>query len=876
VVNNLCFVRDGRLVVGLRQHPAAASSRTDPAEVSVRRTRAVDVVLRAARSPILFGGLVGKLTAEFPATPDSVIEKMLDELLAQRVLITSLRPPMTATDSLGHVVAELIAVGAEQVPPVAPLVRDLREVQAWLSRHDRACSPAAAGKLRALVSWSMSAITDVEQPLNVDIEVDLGVVLPRAVAHEAERAAGALARLTSHPFGSPLWRDYHARYLERYGIGANVPVRELVDADTGLGFPAGYRDSLLELPVPRSSERNRRLLALAQNAARDHSIEVLLDDRAIVDLGAEELAKVHWQPHIELSFRVHAPSKDALDRGDFDLVVGGVSRAAGTMSGRFLDLLDPADRERMSRAYSRLPTVNDDALPVQVSCPPLYMRTENVTRSPSVLAHVVSIAEYRGPGEELIPVDDLAVIGDAQRLYLWSCSRGRPVEPTVFSAVELTNFAHPLVRFLCEISKARAATCGPFSWGVASRLSFLPRIRYGRTILSPARWTVTAADLAGPDSPWSDWVDGVARWRRRAIVPGAVYLGTADRRIRLDLDEPAHLQLLRSELDRGGRAILHEAPDASAFGWFDGRAHEIVVPLACTSKHVWPPIPRQPPGPVISRDHGHLPGSGEWLFAKLYGHPDRHAAILAKIPDLLVAWDDPPQWWFLPYRDPNNHLRLRIRLPTVEAFGDAARHVGTWAANLRSLGLIGRMQLDTYYPEAGRFGSGPAMTAAEAVFAADSVAAIVQRSTVTQRGAAHQHAITVASLVDVCTSFLGNIEGMRWLIDHIAKESVPAPAREVYDQAMYLADPRERWATIRALPGGEHIVAAWMRRRAALVAYRDTIIATGEIDPNSVLSALLHLHCVRMAGIGQDCERACHRLARVAALSWTARTQGTA
>lgn len=89
------------------------------------------------------------------------------------------------------------------------------------------------------------------------------------------------------------------------------------------------------------------------------------------------------------------------------------------------------------------------------------------------------------------------------------------------------------------------------------------------------------------------WVEGVAQWRRRAIVPDAVYLGADDRRIRLDLAEPAHLHLLRSELDRHEHATLHEAPNSDAFGWFDGRAHEIIVPLASTSKPGWPPVPRR-------------------------------------------------------------------------------------------------------------------------------------------------------------------------------------------------------------------------------------------------------------------------------------------
>jgi len=249
VLNNLSFVRDGRLVVDCQQQPVG-SARSVPAEVSVRHTRAVETVMQAARSPIGVGDLAGKLIADFPGTPESVIEGRLAELVAQRILVTSLRPPMTVTDPLAYVLGELTVVGAEEVPQAVLLFEELREVHVVLSRHNRSSSPAVGRDLRSFVSRRMAAISSTERPLTVDLRVDCALVLPRAVAREAETAAVALTRLTPYPYGSPAWRDYHTRFLERYGIGALVPVLEILNADIGLGFPAGYRDSLLELHVP--------------------------------------------------------------------------------------------------------------------------------------------------------------------------------------------------------------------------------------------------------------------------------------------------------------------------------------------------------------------------------------------------------------------------------------------------------------------------------------------------------------------------------------------------------------------------------------------------------------------------------------------------
>ncbi|MGH3854962.1 MAG: lantibiotic dehydratase, partial [Pseudonocardiaceae bacterium] len=635
VRNNLAFVRDGRLVVGCQQQTGIPNG-TEPAEVSVRHTAAVRTVLRTAQDPIRLGDLAGKLATDFPDRPNSVINGMLAELVAQGILITSLHCPMTTTDPLEYVIEALAAAGADTVPVVADLLGALREIHTDLIRHNRgAARPELRRDLRADAVRKMTAIVSAERPVTVDLQLDCGVVLPHAVAREAETTGAALVRLTPNPFGSPAWQDYHGRFLDRYGLRALVPVGELLNVESGLGFPAGYRDSrVTPLHRPGLSERDGALLTLAQNAALQQNTEIVLSDKIIADLAMGDAAVVRAQPHTEIRFRVHAPTLDALDRGEFELAITGVSRAAGTTTGRFLHLFDTDDRERMFNTYTGLPTVSENALPVQLSCPAVHARTENVTRSPVVLPHLLTLAEHHPCGDNVIPLDDLAVSADVERLYLVSLSQRRPVEPMVFSAVELTNHAHPLLRFLCEISTARLAACIPFSWGAASRLPFLPRVRYRRSILSPATWALSATDLPGPTAPWREWVNSLSAWRERSRAPAGVYLGEGDRRMRLDLDEAAHLHVVRAELDRSGHTTVREAPDPSAFGWIDGRAHDIVIPLASTAR---PVPPRAWSGRAISREHGHLPGSGDWLYVKLYAHPDRCTAILTThLPSLLA------------------------------------------------------------------------------------------------------------------------------------------------------------------------------------------------------------------------------------------------
>lgn len=871
VANNMCMVRGDRLVL-LRQRtgsepPGVAS------EVSVRRTRPVESAVARAQSPVRFTDLASALAAQSGQTPQPV-ERMLTELVSLGVLLTSLHPPMTVTDALGHVVDHLTAVDADGIPGVADQIQDLRAIYSAVKRHNSACSRSARHQARVQASRWMNALCDrVEQPLVVNLRMDGTLILPEKIAQEAERAASALLRLTSRPSGAPAWQAYHAHFVDRYGVGALVPVLDLVNEDTGLGFPAGYRGSLPTSAWASLTARDLQLLKLAQQAVIDGSKEVVLDDRTIDEIAADVQTVGRMPPHFELCCQIHAPTREAFDRGEFHLVVVSAARAAGTTTGRFLDLLDTSDRDRMVDVYARLPTAVAGASPVQVSCPPLSRRTDNVARVPTVLPDISSLGEHRSPGSSMIPLEDLVVSADAQRLYLMSLTRQRIVEPTFLHAVEFRNHTHPLARFLGEITTAQSAACLPFSWGAASMLPFLPTVRYGRVILAPARWNMDTSDMPPLDASWSEWNRNFSQLRHRLRIPDAVVLGGDDRRIRLDMGVPLHRALLRSHLERTGRAVLHEAPDSNAFGWCDGRPHEVVLPLARTA----PAVRSSGRGRVLrtaGRDHGHLPGASEWLFVKLYGAPTRQADVLTThLPHLLEMWDDPPAWWYVRYRDPEPHLRLRLRLSGSDArtLGAAVQRVGTWVSDLRRAGLVTRLQLDTYFPETGRFGTGAALEAVESVFVADSAAAVAELR-YAAKGVVHTQALIALSLVDIAVGFHDSVnQAMSWLIREV-KGSRCSPRREIHDQARRLADPDNGWTAPGATLGGDLIEAAWQSRRAMLAVYRDRISETGDVDAASVLPSLLHLHHLRVIGGDPESEQICQRLARAVALSWRART----
>ena len=769
-------------------------------------------------------------------------------------------------------VEQLDAANADQIPEIAPSLTRLCRISDELRWHnDPATTAEAARALRASVAGQMAQVAAGKRPgIGIDLLLDWEVKVETQVLDEAARAAEALVRLARRPVLSPTWVAWHGRFLERYGPGAVVRLTDLLDAESGLGYPDGYRDQPPTSGEAALSDRDRKLLALAQKAASHRRTEVVLDEEMIADLAAVDPAGP-IQPHTELTVRLHAVSAEAVSAGHFHLAVTAVSRAAGTTAGRFLDLLDPDEQARMSTAYRLLPTAVRDAVLAQAVGGTQHAGTDNVAHAPRVLPHLIAVGDA-DTGIGRIDLDDLAVSADADGLYVVSLAAGRPVEPVVFNAVEMGLHAHPLLRFLREAPIALRVPCETFSWGAAASLPFLPALRIGKTVISGTRWTVTAADVPGPEASWPAWTAALDTFRGQFAVPAGVHLGVGDMRIPVDLTVAAHRALLRGEIDRAGQATLTGAPEDGALGWIGGRAHEIVIPLATTRA---PAEPKSRSGTVTSRGHGHVPGAGPWLYAKLYARPDRHDTILtAHLPRLLAGLGDVP-WWYLRYCDPGDHLRLRFRTGAdPAAVGAAVTRIGTWAAEMRQEGLAGTVQFDTYFPETGRFGTGQMLHAAEALFGADSAAALAQLTATGRKGGPDLQALTAASMVDLVTATLGDTAAaMRWVIDRTTT-TTPAPGRDLYKQALALADPANRHRLLNTADG-QAIAACWAARQQRLTDLGDALRAADR-PADALLPDLLHLHHVRMAGLSLAAERTCLHLARAAALSWAARNPGAA
>ncbi|MGW7680329.1 lantibiotic dehydratase [Kribbella sp. NPDC054772] len=655
--------------------------------------------------------------------------------------------------------------------------------------------------------------------VQVDLRMDADVLLPQAVAEEAARAASLLWRLSPPGDGLPALASYHRAFLDRYGTDRVVPVLELMDPHVGLGPPAGYQ-------IPIGERGREELPSNTYPAARDQALaaalgadaltgadELVLDDELISRLVADS----DDQPpdSLDLCAQLLADSPEALDRGEFLLAATSGSIAAGAMIGRFASMLDLEDR------LGELLDV-PGPLPVQLEFAPYEPRFGNVLREPRVVPHSLAVGTFADPDDPgTVDVRDVCVGSTGERLYVFSAKLGRQLAVIRPNMLNVVTGAPNVARFLAAIGLAGRRFWTPWQWGRLEVLPRLPRVRYGRSILAPALWR-TDPDL----STAADWDQALDSWRERLAVPDVVRVGMFDHHLDLDLRAPLHRRLLRDQLRKEPSSVVSEP--LTGYGVTAGHANELVVPLLSVAER--PEVAANPSwSTATQRPPRHLPG-GEWLSAKIYLAADLQDALLAGPVRQLVERMGAERWFFLRYRDPDAHLRIRFH------HGDPAI-LNAWATDLIDAGRIRTVVLDEYEPEVARYSGPEVMAAAEDVFCADSQAVLEQ---LRMRMTIPRESLTALNQLDILDSF-GDLE--QWFVDTYSidlSNAVPAADRKAFNQLLESFEPLD----------------CWRQRRAAIARYAG-------VGMPAVMS-VLHLHSNRLLGTDRALERRAYGVLRTA------------
>ncbi|HMO94365.1 MAG TPA: lantibiotic dehydratase [Pirellulaceae bacterium] len=828
--------------------------------IKLKAIESVLFALEHTKSGVDFRELAEELSSRFGASIEQATN-LCHRLCDLKVLISDWRFAPADWTRFQSTLDERSLVSFKTQELLSPLCAALQSIKSW----DLLIEKSGTGYLELLQQVEQLAPPKTKDLLQVDSSFELnGTKISHRVAEEMSMAMELLLRLSTYPRRDSRIVSFKNRFVERFQSGREVPILELLSPIFGLGSP--YLDQLT-FSDNTSHQRNTKLLSLVMDAQKRKAREIRLTDD---DLNSLEM----WKPNVseaplslELFASVVAESRASIDQGDFQLLISPRigDLGAGRSIGRFANLLGDEALNFLKTVASEEQKLTD-ALLVDLNYWPTFARLSNVIIAPLSRNHSISSNCARAQDKINIPLSEVNIGVVNDRFQARWTKTGQLIEVCSNNMLNTTSIPETL-RFLIDISGYGKPRPVAFDWGSVSSLVFLPRVIYGKVILSAARWSMKPLFYQlKSSSDLSEFKNKLAEFRSEWDVPRFVQLANnsySDNLLYLDLDDPEDQELLAQMLKTPdySQSVCYEY--IASDRWHtanDGHfATELVASLILNndvrSQH-------EKAATMVNKritrdDYWRFPGS-DWIYLRLECSNEFHEEIVSqalKIAHQLKIDGGIKQWFFLPYIEQRQHqLRLRFQINDGQLYENVLPKLIEWTSHLVSSELCHSFSIVPYDREVERYGGVEAMPLVEEIFSQDSVLVSNIFEKIPQSDRTITGILTVNNLLDAFG--LDTVRKIEFLMPAVRatskddlskryrqlKEGIHSALNRGYktDAFLYL------YSSLESISQNTHVLVEKLK------SLEQEKLLGQQMD--DILQSLIHVHCVRLFGINSSME----------------------
>lgn len=675
----------------------------------------LESVLNKARNGATFDEIMKILVSDEVSEDEAA--SFLNEAIDCKLLLPELEPMVTGEEPYQRLLKIL-----KKYDNTNQYIQFLEEIKTKMSLID-SLGPGADLKLhqeilRKIKDWDRDY--DPKMVFQSDLcKRGKDMQLSQSVLNEISHSIEFLAKLNNFS-GSPSLKKFKEEFVNRYE-DREVPLMEALDVESGIKYPYGRKSQNYQSPLlqgvflygsSQASEYKvltwqKRLIELYGKCIQEKEKEIILTDDAF------STDKVSFnEQKLPDSFSTMVSiigSKKDLEQGNFLVDYQGSSEvSAANLLGRFC--YASTDTNNL---VNKLIFGEEQHHPDKVFAEIAHLaqaRIGNVLLRPSLRKYEIPILTFSGvDNEHTINLNDLMISIKDGRILLRSKRLNREVVPRNTNAHNYSNDTIPYYHFLCDLQLQDSSFKLVWDWGMLNEFKFLPRVKYGKTILSKARWILDEGDLSvNSKSSDSDFRVAFEKYARVWQLPKLVILTQADNQLPLETQEDMCLKILRQELKRHKRVILQESlfnEDNLIVDGPEGRfTNELVIPWTKSQLLETKQAKAQKNSQSVQSTF--VPGS-EWHYIKIYCGTDTADLILTEVINPLV--DELSQmgfilqWFFIRYNDPDNHLRVRFQ-GAKDILGLLTTALNDRLKSYLSNNLVWKIQTDTYKRELERYG----------------------------------------------------------------------------------------------------------------------------------------------------------------------------
>jgi thiopeptide-type bacteriocin biosynthesis protein len=814
---------------------------------SIRASQLIQLILDYAQESISVHQLWLKLQLNFPVLDQAKTLAVIRQLFSQQFLLPGLLPSLLSSTPFDTILSNL---------SLFPGLRAIFEEM----KHYNEIPPGQGEEALQKLQDNMATLMPNKSYLQVDIACDgKNFGLSKNVLEELEKALNLLRKISCVRKIPTSLAPYHLKFIEKYGEHRTVPLLELLDEEKGLG-------PLFENANASSSdpEWEKWLNQQWQDCLFHKKKEWVLTEESIdpffLLLEENRIDPMKAPLSLDILCKVFADSNQNIDLGKFLLVISEITSEGGNISGRFLDLLGNNAQKKIAKFFALEEQLEPQSRFVELSSLPEAVRNANVSIHPCLRSHRLDI-EGDPNQKGALALEDIYVGATLSKFYLTDKESQFNIIARANHVLNISTEPLPL-KLMRYITRSQYPSISLFSWGPLQDTGiFLPRVSFGKTILSLAKWNIDPKPYLKESiekniSSFNAWAD---RWD----LPQSFFMAYADQHLLLDRSNPNHVDEIIRKLKKGEALKFIEKLDGA---WVKGTEGnhicEISVPFVKNDVYARKEnlIKAPPYSSHVNEERCKFPGSN-WLYLKLYMGEK-------KIDEFLVGYlynciEDFRQrgilkeWFIVRYQDPDSHLRLRIHSQSFEMISEILFKFEEQFRLWSHLGWIKDVSIAKYERETERYGGSSLIEAAESIFHSDTISTLfIIHTFLTKQIQCEEVVLHALSIVNFLLNFNLTIEEVLRILNLArSDESELKGFRQHKSELVTLIDTLQQ-ENNSEIPEIQLMQTASQIRMESIQHFCNIGSHLERDRKNSIIESLLHMHCNRLGCLGKGETRA--------------------
>ncbi|MBA3720887.1 MAG: lantibiotic dehydratase [Parachlamydiaceae bacterium] len=845
--NPLLFESGGRVFLN---YVRKGKHDEDNKTISIRCNFLTKKIFELAKKPLTIDNLIEKLLEIHPTLEKDKVMGVIKQLLQQQFILFTLWPTLLTDSPFNDLLSKISATTYDS--------SDLKEVVSKIDKYNRTSIGEGEDSFNDLQN-SMEKIAKTTNFLQVDSYYNgSGITLNKSIGTELAESAEVLWKLSNAKTITSQIQQYHEKFVEKFGVSRLIPLLELLSEESGLGTPETYLGKMSDKPIAEQNSKFKKWLKLQW-------IQCLREEKSEIEITEELLDKLLEKSNmtkaplsIDLFCEIIAESPSKLAEDDYRLLLTSQSWQAGATFGRFLDLFGDKGKDLLTHLHHQEEAIEDNCTFAQSSFLSYLPRNANVAIHANLRKNVIDIS---GVGN--INLEDIYVGATLDRFYL--TLKDGTKELVITTGNMLTPLVSPIpIRFIRDVSLSRYQLMYQFPWFDLDDSAFLPRVRYKKTIISPARWKLDLFQLGLDIKDNLDKVEELFNaWAKKWKLPRYCYLGEGDQKILIDRNHSACLSEVIQGIKKGTQVTLTEKLGDERGQWVQSNSgihlSEFVVPFVKNSKYATPSLNLDFPkhGPIPTNFRWKLPAS-EWLYAKCYLSTENENRFIVdqcyRFADFFLKQNVITEWFFVRYSDPKPHIRLRFRGNRELILTQLLPALHDWAHNLLQEQSIQEITLASYEREVERYGGEFLIESAESIFHADSLTShALINSLISKKLTLNEEVIAALSIIDLLKGFGFNPDQKHTIMTSEEDKEGLKGFREHKSKLLLLG---EAILNDVALENSSEFILlndAFQKRREAIGSFMTKMSELKQqnnlITPSSTIqNSIIHMHCNRFLG----------------------------